>query len=129
MNLNLVPGVLRDPDRVNPAHINYRPVEAAYLEEWRSLNEGIGSAPAVLLFPKSTERDRAVSATLIAWLGTPCGAAFLSCAERRADSTYVNFHPNRKIEGLLSSAFSGQADPWETLLGIAEILGVDGPQK
>lgn len=94
---------LFEPEHVtfHEARLQHSPSERIYLEHWRALNKrspGVNHGftyiehilcPAGLWPGPVSRRDAAVAASVVQWLGTNCGMAFLMEAERAVNQQRI----------------------------------------
>ena len=67
---------------LNSHRLEYNPIENAFAEAWEQQNTIGGTLAYLLSGPENvrsdvSERDEAVAATVIQWLGSPVGQCFL----------------------------------------------------
>ena len=81
IRLDRYPGLSRE--RLSAASDN--PREQAFARHWTEENDRPLRPTALvdILLPEATDRDRAVAATIIQWLGTNVGMAFLEDVIRK----------------------------------------------
>ena len=82
--------------RLHPAADNDR--EVSFAEQWKDQNSGMCHT-LLYLIPDCTERDATVAATIIQWLGSNVGMAFL----REVISSNENVRNNLTGNALLRS--------------------------